>query len=209
MDNPRDADSRSNQAIILAVSWTLTSIAIITVAGRLYTRTQRKQLGSDDGFMVAALTFQIAYQSILHVAVEQGLGKTVDDSTVEELVNVRKWALISSAFTSVVSILARISISILLIRTFGTRLWFKLFLIVSCMLMASLGILTPILSWTRVHPVEALWDYRMKASLRFDPSISGRLSLSMQSKYKKLSLPTVNAQEPGLMLINHSSLHVI
>lgn len=179
MDSTEDGESRG---IILGVTWPLTSIAIITVAARLYTRKQRNYLGSDDWIMVAAMTFQIAYQAILHVACLQGLGKAVKNSTEDELVNVRKWAMISSAFTNVVSVLARISISILLIRTFESKRWLRWFLAVSCVLMAIVGLLTPILTFTQIHPVQALWDFRMDATMRFSPTISNNLSFSLQSK---------------------------
>lgn len=72
---------------------------------------------------------QVANQCLVTVCYTYGLGKHQDALTQEELFSILKWTWIASAPGQMVSILARISICILLVRLFSVHKWFKWFII--------------------------------------------------------------------------------
>jgi hypothetical protein len=100
----------------------------------------------------------VASQGCLTVAVKYGLGMHNQDLTFDEIVNTIKWMQMYIAPSILSSIVARISICLLLIRIFGSKVWLKWYLIVATFLQAALNIAVVILAWVRATPVEALWN---------------------------------------------------
>lgn len=71
----------------------------------------------------------------------------------------------------VVSILARVSIAVLLVRLFGVHAWFKWFTIgLTTIQTVVCGVIIP-LTWVQVQPVEGLWDIYRTDVKRWDPKI--------------------------------------
>lgn len=81
-----------------------------------------------------------------------------------------KWIYISTVPGVCASIVARISITLLLISLFGTKLWFKWWMISATSLVAVLGTLSVVFTWAQASPVEGLWNVLLPAR-RWDASI--------------------------------------
>lgn len=80
-----------------------------------------------------------------------------------QLINILKWNWISTTPGILVSTLARISVTILLIRIFGNKAWLKWFLIIFTALQSVVAILVIIIVWIQVDPVEGLWNIFLPA----------------------------------------------
>jgi len=70
----------------------------------------------------------------------------------------------------ITSIVARISIALLLISLFGTKTWLKWFLTVTTICVAIVGSVSIIITWVQVSPVEGLWNPLLPAR-RWNPNI--------------------------------------
>lgn len=112
--------------------------------------------------------------SCLTVAFRHGFGKHDADLTFDQLVNVAKWIWMSFTPGIVCSILARISIAVLLVRIFGTKAWLKWFLIVITILQVVASVILTITSWVQVRPVEGMWNPLIPAE-RLSPTVVPRM----------------------------------
>lgn len=180
---PVNPDDPGIGPAILAVSWLLTVLVMAAVGLRLYLRKSQKiMVASDDWIMLAATFFQIVYQIFLTICCVAGLGKAIANMTLDQIIAAEKWAFLTTPFSNVVSILARISITILLIRIFGNRKWFKWFLISFTAFQTVLGLLNIIVIWVQCTPVEAVWDFLVVGAKCWDKRIQQYLTLVLQGK---------------------------
>lgn len=69
------------------------------------------------------------------------------------------------------SVIARISIAILLIRIFGGKTWLKWFLIIVTVLQAVSNLMIMITSLLQVTPIEGVWNPLIPAHRRTHPNI--------------------------------------
>lgn len=102
----------------------------------------------------------VTHQALVTVAYIHGLGKhDLDLEQPGQFVSVLKWVWISVAPGMLVSILARISITALLVRLFGSvHKWFKWFTIGLTTLQTALcGLIIP-LTYLQVTPTHGLWN---------------------------------------------------
>ncbi|KAI1470987.1 uncharacterized protein F4812DRAFT_455098 [Daldinia caldariorum] len=144
---------------IAGVSWTLTSLCFICVVARLIVRHRRpSKLGMDDFLISVAVVLQVLFMGFVTEALRWGGGMKDEDLTEEQHRYIIKWFWISTTPAILVSIVARISAAMLLIRIFGSREWFKWFLIIFTALQTIAGAMTIITTWTQIQPVEALWN---------------------------------------------------
>ncbi|KAK7737855.1 hypothetical protein SLS62_011422, partial [Diatrype stigma] len=146
-----------------AVPWVLTGLSIWAVGLRVYLpRKLSRTVDADDWVMAAAVLFQIAYQVLVTMSVIKGAGKTLPPTfTPDNLIDLLKWSWFSNPLAILVSVTARVSIAILLVRIFGIRTWFKWFMIVFTSMVVIIGILNIVIVWFQAHPVQALWDFRI------------------------------------------------
>lgn len=100
----------------------------------------------------------IVSQACITKAYLWGLGKHDIDLTIDQLINILKWAWIKTTTSILVSIIARISITILLIRIYGNIRSFKMFLIASTTLQTVVGVIIIIVVWVQASPVQGLWN---------------------------------------------------
>lgn len=107
---------------------------------------------------------------------------------VPNLVNALKWTWVSATFGILVSILARISITILLARLFGVNRPFKWFLYIFTTLQSIVATVLIIIIWVQVDPLEGLWDPRVTAR-RWDPTIQQYTAYLSQCKSNKIGIP--------------------
>jgi hypothetical protein len=104
-----------------------------------------------------------------------------------QLIHILKWNWISTTPAILVSILARISVTILLIRVFGNKAWLKWFLIIFTAIQSIVATLVIIFVWVQVSPVEGLWNPFLPAR-RWDPRIQQTSTYLGQCKYSSLLL---------------------
>lgn len=168
---------------ILGLTWTLTIISIVAVTIRFYFRKKyRIPLSSDDWLMLVAEVFQIIFQAFVTTACADGLGNPLATLMPTDILSTNRWAWISTPFSNVVSVIARISITILLIRIFGTRRWYKWSMIILTGLVAVLGVTNIILIWAMCSPPEALWDKSIPGFKCLDSHIQQYLTLVLQGE---------------------------
>ncbi|KAI0869650.1 hypothetical protein GGS24DRAFT_511735 [Hypoxylon argillaceum] len=177
--NPHDPGRRY---LTLGVTWTLTSIAILAMTARLYLRGRVLHgISADDWLMLLAVLGQTGSQVCVTIASSWGLGMhDADLYFYPNLVNVLKWLWISLVPGTAGTVLARTSIAVFLFRLFGTKIWFKRFLIVTNVLQASTSIALLVIIFTSVRPVQGLWNPLLPAH-RLDPHTQGTVALVAQS----------------------------
>ncbi|KAI0479888.1 hypothetical protein F4859DRAFT_530031 [Xylaria cf. heliscus] len=180
MDNSSKSGDPGRGDVIIGVSWTLTTICTLFVAFRLYQRSRPPtRLGWDDWIILLALvlshitpspSFYLSTVISLQftVAYHFGAGKHDEDLTLPQLIKVLMWFWISTTPALIVSIVARISASILLVRIFRTVNWFKWFVIVFTTLQTIVGIVAIITIYTQASPIQALWDPAVKPTKKRD-----------------------------------------
>ncbi|KAL2043495.1 hypothetical protein N7G274_003802 [Stereocaulon virgatum] len=169
--------------LIISVSWMLTTVALILIAMRFHVRINiLHTLGADDWIMLLAGVLLIISEACITEGYIWGLGKHDLDLSFEQLVNILKWDWITATFSILVSIAARISIAILLIRIFGNRKWFKIFLIVFTTLQSVVGIVLIVVVWEQCRPVQGLWNPTIP-SRRWNPAIQQDLAYLLQSMF--------------------------
>ncbi|KAK8042321.1 hypothetical protein PG994_012804 [Apiospora phragmitis] len=177
--------------LMIGVMWTFTSLAVIAIALRLYVRLFIvRKLGPDDWFMIVAGAFQLAYQACMTKAYEWGLGKESWNLSDLQIMYILKWNLIGSIPGIVVAIAARISIATLLIRLFGSRKWFKWYLICFTTLQSVTAAATETFYCLQTSPIEGFWDNRVHAR-RLDPMIAKVLWMTGQTFFTVADLSYV------------------
>ncbi|KAI1130048.1 hypothetical protein F5Y10DRAFT_290081 [Nemania abortiva] len=160
------------QDAMYVLPWLLTGISVLASVARIYLRKKlSRSVDPDDWVMLAAVALQIAYQVLITIDIEKGAGKTLPLTfTPDQLVDLLKWSWLSNPFAVAVSITARLSIAIFLIRVFGVRTWYKWFMIIFTSMVLIIGILNIVIVWFQASPVQALWDFRIQVP-RWDSKI--------------------------------------
>lgn len=78
-----------------------------------------------------------------------------------------------------VAVLARVSSAIFLNRLFGSRNWFRCFMIIFTSLQCAAGITVLLVSFVGTRPVEALWNPTIIAD-KMDPSVAPNIAYATQ-----------------------------
>lgn len=125
-------------------------------------------------FSPSSQLLQIASQACITEAYNWGMG--VHDAYLlmdpaMPWINLLKWVYISTLPGVLCSIFARVSICLLLISLFGSKLWLKWWLIVTTTLVAVLGVLSIAVTWAQADPIEGLWNPLIHAR-RWNPNVS-------------------------------------
>ncbi|GAP92001.1 putative integral membrane protein [Rosellinia necatrix] len=160
------------QAAMYTIPWLLTGISIAAALTRIYLPVKfSRSIDVDDWVMLAAVILQIVYQTFVTIDITKGAGKTMPITfTPDNLVDLLKWSWFSTPFAILVSITARLSIAIFLVRLFGIRTWYKWFMIIFTSMTLVIGIVNIVIVWFQAQPVEALWDFRI-ITPRWNPNI--------------------------------------
>lgn len=82
-----------------------------------------------------------------------------------------KYRRIALPFQVSVSVIARLSITILLLRLFGVHRWFKLAVVAQFCIVAMLSVAFIPMAFSEVKPIQALWDPSLTVRERWDPNI--------------------------------------
>ncbi|KAJ8123866.1 hypothetical protein ONZ43_g281 [Nemania bipapillata] len=148
---------------IIGVTWTLTTLASAFVAARMYIRSRPpSRVGWDDWTIVLALIIQLLHQALVTIAYHYGAGMHDEDLSPPQLIQVFMWFWISTTPAIIVSVVARISAALLLLRIFRSVTWFKWFIIIFTTLQTILGAVSIIAIYTQAEPIQALWDPTVK-----------------------------------------------
>ncbi|KAI0192129.1 hypothetical protein F4808DRAFT_465176 [Astrocystis sublimbata] len=152
--------------------WVMTILAAIAVVFRFYLRqTFADGIAAQDWFMLGALIFQLAYQSGFTLMCLLGSGQSTSRLTVPQLTVLTKWSWIFGTFAHPASLLARISIAILLVRIFSTKPWFKRYVISFTVLQVAVGITLVVIELAQAQPYQALWDPLIPGAKLWNPDI--------------------------------------
>ncbi|KAH8897481.1 hypothetical protein GQ53DRAFT_838073 [Thozetella sp. PMI_491] len=178
---PVHPDDRGKGPALLAVSWTMTGLATIVVALRFVVRKRFVSWRADDWIMLAALVLQFGFDATLTIAVSWGFGRTLEDLTLRQLLQLQKWEYITALVSATVSVMARISITVLLIRIFGSsRPWFRHFAIVLTAVTGVMGLVSTMLAWLEKFPVQALWDFTVTPYWHMDGRVNQYMTEASQ-----------------------------
>ena len=127
---------------------------------------------------------QVVWQVFLTKSHEWGHGKHDKDLSYDpQLINIEKWNYLAMIPTQLVSITARISASIMLIRLFGIMRWFKWYLYIFTPAQTIVGITYLGLLFTKAKPVEGLWNLLIPAQ-RHSTSRASRVGYAAQGVCK-------------------------
>ncbi|RYP46672.1 hypothetical protein DL768_007160 [Monosporascus sp. mg162] len=170
---------------VMGLTWTFTSMAVIVVAFRFRVRRKVVRLvTADDWIMLIALICQLVYQACATVSYSYGLGRHVGDLSQDQFLTIMKWSWITFTPGTAVSVIARISIAILLVKLFGTKPWLKWFLIVFTVIQTMIGIAMIVTVWTQCRPVEAIWNRALAPTAKcLNPDIQLYISVTTQIAY--------------------------
>ncbi|KAI0457470.1 hypothetical protein F5B21DRAFT_501517 [Xylaria acuta] len=167
----------------LALTWTLTGLAVVVVAARLAVRLRTsKRWSADDWTMLLALLLQIVYEAMFTVQIYWGFGLPYDRVTPNQFKQSNKWSWFSAAPSILASCIARISITILLVRIFGVQTWLKWYLICFTSLLTIVSVVAIILLAAQCVPWYGLWEYTIEAR-RWNPLIYAYTALASQFLY--------------------------
>lgn len=141
------------------LTWTLTGLAIIAVAARCQLKLKFKlPIIIEDYLMILALALQISYQTGFTLMCNWGSGRPMSTLTAEQMFNINKWSWTFTVPGFLVSIIARISIAILLVRIFGRVRWFKMYMTYFTTIQSIVGVVSIIFLVAQCDPYEGLWN---------------------------------------------------
>ncbi|KAK8087644.1 hypothetical protein PG997_002605 [Apiospora hydei] len=167
--------------VIMGLTWTFAGLAIIATALRVYVRkTVANGISWDDWLMCIAVCFNIVSQSFVTIAYTHGLGKHDVNLTPDQMMGVLKWMWLANTPGLLVSIFARISIAVLLIRLFGIHRWLRWYLIIFTAICTVLTIVVLPCTYLQSTPVSGNWN-PFAIEKRWDPIIYMTLAYLSQS----------------------------
>ncbi|KAJ2999002.1 hypothetical protein NUW58_g142 [Xylaria curta] len=119
---PLASDDLGRGPGILGATWFLVILTIFIVSARIYVRKKFRILGLDDWLMVAAVVLQITSQGLLTYQYQWGFGKRDKYLSFDpQIVTILKYQWISSLPNILISVIARISAVLMLIKIFGSK----------------------------------------------------------------------------------------
>lgn len=104
--------------------------------------------------------------------------------TPQDALEAAKYSYLCLPFQILVSVLSRLSITILLIRLFGIHKWFKQFVICLFCIIAAVSIAFIPVTLSQVTPVQTLWDPSLVAKERWSAEIWTYYAAAQQCKSK-------------------------
>lgn len=172
------------------LTWTLTGLAIVAVAARCHLKLKFKLgLFIEDYLIILALALQISYQTGFTLMCNWGSGRPASALTAEQNFNINKWSWIFAVPGFLVSIIARVSIAILLVRIFGRVRWFKMYMIFFTTIQTIVGIVSIIFLVAQCDPYEGLWNKAVRRRY-WDKRIYQYTALALQCEPTSAQLRT-------------------
>lgn len=132
-----------------------------------------KRLNNADVNVMTQQVFQLASQSCVTVSFSYGLGKhDASYTSPQQEIDVLKWMWIANPTGLMVSILARTSIAILLVRLFGVHRWFRWFVIIVTTMATAITIASIPCEFLQATPISGVWDPFDVTATHWDSSIT-------------------------------------
>jgi hypothetical protein len=127
-------------------------------------------------------------QSFVTVAFHHGFGKHDADLRPDQMINILKWMWLANTPGLIVSVVARLSIAVLLVRLFGVHEWLKWFIIVVTGVCSILTCVILPCTYLQSNPVSGNWNSMIPAK-RWDPQIYITLAYFGQGEFTSAGLP--------------------
>ncbi|KAI6081525.1 integral membrane protein [Hypoxylon rubiginosum] len=164
---PIDRGLSSKAEILLALTWFFIAFAIQAVVLRFYLRRKFTQVFTlDDWIMLVALCVHILFQTFLTLTAVTGFGYPMETMTIQQIVDMSKWAWATVPANILANLTARLSIAIMLVTIFSVRRWFKWLIITYTSMMLTLGLGNFLFVFFQASPFPASWDFRLPADWR-------------------------------------------
>ncbi|MCJ1436007.1 hypothetical protein MMC27_005385 [Xylographa pallens] len=130
---------------LLAAAWTSTSLAIIMVALRIYTRITHKNIGWDDYMILIALALCIFGSVMVTLAVQNGFGRHLYYLPLSELPTALKWSILAEMSAYFATYFIKLSVCFFVFRMISgaqegkmfVRILYGLMIVVTIALIAS------------------------------------------------------------------------
>ncbi len=143
---------------------------------------------------------QIASQGLLTYQYQWGFGKRDKYLSFDpQIVTILKYQWISSLPNILISVIARVSAVLMLIKIFGTKKWLKYFLIIQTILQTIAAIEVILVVWLSVRPIEGLWNPRIPA-WRLNPNVQFYSKIVLQGEHPTKPFPEGCVPEVKLKL---------
>ncbi|KAI4247289.1 MAG: hypothetical protein L6R42_009690, partial [Xanthoria sp. 1 TBL-2021] len=152
--------------LMLAVGWILIGFAILTVATRLYFRSNlRHGINWDDHLVVASLVIGIVGGSFLTKLVQTGGGKHVQCLPTGQIYPVLKWSLLAQVCNVVGIGLVKISVCLCVLRLIDrARRRLSQFLWVLIAIVTVSHVIQALVFLLQCRPLNALWNPKVKGT---------------------------------------------
>jgi hypothetical protein len=145
---------------LLTVTWIETSIGLLLLGARLYTRAKIvRNVGWDDWTMVFATTLAIVTSGIVTQMVHYGVGQHAVYIEPPMLIKAVKWIWLSTPFSTMSACSGKVSIALLLMHILGNRnKSYTVFLWILIVLLVLVNVFQSVVTFAQCTPVTYLWD---------------------------------------------------
>ncbi|KAB5549610.1 hypothetical protein GE09DRAFT_1174508 [Coniochaeta sp. 2T2.1] len=143
---------------LVCAMWTLTTLSLVLVVLRLYTRVRIvKFIGIEDHLYAWTGVFLLIFTSCLQVSCHYGLGKDFWTLAIEDSSEAIFWTYVANSFAITGNALAKLSMGLFLLRVVQLR-WQKIALWALCIITAGTSSALTIMLWNQTTPIKASWD---------------------------------------------------
>ncbi|KAL9037087.1 MAG: hypothetical protein Q9180_003924 [Flavoplaca navasiana] len=152
--------------LLLAVGWTLLGLAVLTVATRIYFRSNlRHGINWDDHFVVASLVIGLVGGSLLTKLVHSGGGKHISCLPTGQIYPVLKWSLLAQVSNVLGIGLVKISVCLCVLRLIDrARRRLSQFLYALIAIVAISHLIQVLIFLVQCRPLNALWNPKLKGT---------------------------------------------
>lgn len=163
MESVQRQDEANLGPLMLALSWTLASIAIIVVILRVLTRFKGNHgLRIDDHFMILSLVCGVINMALISIAVSWGFGRHLDSLEPTRSIQALKYDYIEQPFHVMSSCFGRISFALFLVEIIQINITRRRFLYSLMALQFAVNGSTAIIIMVQCRPVQALWNHKVE-----------------------------------------------
>lgn len=143
---------------LVCAMWALTTLSLVLVALRLYTRIRIvKFIGAEDHLYAWTGVFLLVFTCSLQVSCHYGLGKDFWTLAIEDSSEAIFWTYVANTFAITGNALAKLSMGLFLLRVVQLR-WQKISLWALVIITAGTSSALTIMLWNQTTPIKASWD---------------------------------------------------
>ncbi|ESZ95637.1 hypothetical protein SBOR_3985 [Sclerotinia borealis F-4128] len=143
---------------IVAVMWTETAIALVTISLRIYTRKFiTRNVGLDDYLIIITWFMLMPYTVGCTAAATQGFGQHSEDLTPEEFSDATRSEIIGQTFCIIGIATSKASVSFFLLRLAVVK-WHKWVLYFTMFSVSGIAIICALFDFIRCDPIAHVWN---------------------------------------------------